>query len=138
LQLNEVLDYLQAKQDCAIVHHEGNHEVAIEFDRESNWLVRATLKDAPGLAVQTTLKAAKLKTRSREVQLQFGRNRGKTIQVFTVAGDFKSADAAARAALAIFEILWHVSATEWLWVTAMQYDDRDEPKRPTVWPPAGT
>jgi hypothetical protein len=139
LQLNEVLDYLKAKQDCAIIHPESKHEVAIEFDRKSNWFVQAgPLKDAPDSAVQNKLKQAKLKTKSREMSMHFGPNRGKTIQFFTVSGDFKSADAAARAALSMFDILWQVPATEWLWVTAMQYDDRDEPKRPEVWPPAGT
>jgi hypothetical protein len=59
------------------------------------------------------------------------------IQFFTISGNFKDAESAVRAALAIFEIVWKVPATEWLWVTEMQYDSRDEPVRPTVWPPSG-
>lgn len=136
--MKEVLDYLDAKQDCAIIHPESEHEVAIEFDRKSKWFVQAKLKDAPDAAVQKKLKAAKLRAKSRKMQMRFGPNRGKTSQFFNASGDFRSADAAARAALSMFDILWPVPATQWLWVTAMQYDDRDEPKRPEIWPPAGT
>jgi len=138
LQFREAIDYLKAKQDCAIIHPDSEHEVRIEFDGKSNWYVRATLKDSPDSAVKKQLKAAKLKVGSREMQMHFGPLQGKTLQLFTVAGDFDSAEDAAQAALSIFGILWRVPANEWLWVTAMEYDDRDEPKRPNVWPPTGT
>ena len=136
LQLDEVLDFLKEKQDCAIVDVEGEHEVAINFDREASWHVGATLKESPDSVIKKKLKAAGLKVKSRELTPHFGPQRGKTIQFFRVAGDFKSAEAAARSALSILNILWQVPADQWLWVTAMQYDDRDDPKRPDVWPPA--
>jgi hypothetical protein len=135
-QLAEVLAYLNAKQECAVVHPPSNHEVAIEFDRTSEWYAQATLQEAPDATAQKKLKAAGLKTRSREMQMGFGASRGKAIQFFTAAGDFKSPEDAARAALSVFVVLWQLPVTEWLWVTAREYDDRDEPKRPGVWPPA--
>ena len=138
LQFTEVLNYLKDQQQCAIVHVASLHEVTIGFDRRSTWHVQTTLKQSPDASVQRRLKAAKLKTHSREMHMAFGPNRGETIRIVTVAGDFESAETAARTALSIFDIAWQVSATEWLWVTASLYDDRGDPKRPAAWPPVGT
>jgi hypothetical protein len=105
--------------------------------RGAGQYVQATLQESPAAMVRKKLKAGGLTTRSREMQTRFGRDRAKTIQLFTAAGDFKSPESAARAALSVFVVLWQLPVTEWLWVTARNYDDRDEPKRPSVWPPAG-
>lgn len=137
LQLTEVLDYLKANQDCAIVHPDSTHEVAIEFDRDAKWFVQAMVKDAPDAGMQKWLKAAELETNSREFTPRFGSQAGKTFKFYTVSGYLKSAEAAARAALSMFDILWQVPTNEWLWITALQFDDREELKRPSAWPPAG-
>lgn len=138
LQLSEVLDYLKANQDCAIVDPDTGWDVVIEFDRAANWRVNTMLKVAPESTAKRKLKAAGLKTNIRKMLMHFGPHRGETIGFFTVDGEFDSADAAARAALSVFATVWQVPTTRWLWVTAIQHDDREEPKRPSVWPPAGT
>lgn len=136
LQFMEVLDYLTAKQGCAIVHPETHHEVTVGLDSRSNWFVQTILPESPGTAPRKNLKSVGLKTKPRETRMNFGPQAGKTVKFFTVSGDFKSAETSARAALSVFEILWRVHAGEWLWVTAAQYDDRGKPNRPGVWPPA--
>ena len=131
-QLQEALDYLGANDDCAIVHTQSEHEVAIEFDRDSSWYVQTVLKESPVPEIVRKLKAAKLTTSTRKVIPQFGPHAGKVMEIVTVAGDFKSAKSAAQAALSVFDIIWKVPSTEWLWVAAIQPDDRDEPKRPVT------
>ena len=138
LQLSEVLEYLEANRACAIVHPESQQEVAIDSDHKATWSVIATSEQSPSALVRQTLQAAGFETRDGELTARFGPQKGHVYKFAKVTGSFESPDAAARAALMLFQHLWHLSTDEWLWVTAMQYDDREEPKRPTVWPPAGT
>lgn len=71
------------------------------------------------------------------MKMYFGPKRGTVFHFFTISGYFPDPQSAAQAALSIFRIVWDLPPNEWLWVTADQYDFRDEPKRPPVWPPAG-
>jgi hypothetical protein len=137
-QIEEVVAFLRAKQACAIVHpndQDESREVSIHLDDRSKWHVQALIFGFPRPDVRKRLKAAGLRIRHREMRMHFGPQRGTTVQFFAVARGFDHPEAAARAALAVLEILWALLATEWLWVTAMEYDDRGEPERPPVWPP---
>jgi hypothetical protein len=138
LQLAEVVEFLNAKKACAIVYPQRKYEVGVTFDGQSMWHVQTRVfGNTPDPAVVKKLEAANLKTRRHETQLQFGPNRGKVIESIVIAGDFADPQTAARVALSTFETLWDLPPTEWLWVTAEQHDDRDQPQRPAVWPPSG-
>jgi hypothetical protein len=134
-QLAEVLSFLQAQRQCAVVDPDAMHEVAIELDLRSKWYVQAVVRAFPRPDVRKRLKAVGLRIRRREMRMHFGPDRGKTVSFFTIAHEFEAPEVAARVALAAFDILWAFPVTEWLWITSIHHDDRGEPKRPKEWPP---